>query len=112
MFYKQGTILTIYVDNLLITGDSRTDIDALKAFLSKQFKISNLGAYHFYLGMEVTRDRPRRILRLSQKAYLEKVLRDHGIKNFALYKMLIKTYTCPMPTKPEYTAIAIFRRQY
>ena len=65
MFYKQGIILTIYVDDFFIAGDSYTDINALKASFSKQFKISDLGACHFYLGIEVTRDRPRRTLRLS-----------------------------------------------
>jgi hypothetical protein len=44
--------------------------------------MSDLGAYHFYLRIEVIRDRPRRTLRLSQKAYIEKVLQDHGFGSY------------------------------
>ena len=36
--------------------------------------MSDLGVYHFYLRIEVIRDRPRRTLRLSQTVYLRKVL--------------------------------------
>jgi hypothetical protein len=53
------------MDNLLIAGDSKANISALKNALSDHFKILDLGACYFYLGMEVIRDRPRRTLRLS-----------------------------------------------
>ena len=68
----------IYMNDLLITGASKPDINRIKAALSKRFKILDLRACHFYLGIEVIRDCPRRILWLSQKAYIEKVLQDHG----------------------------------
>jgi hypothetical protein len=41
--------------------------------------MTDLGACRFYLGMEVIRDRPRRTLRLSQEAYLRRVLEDFGM---------------------------------
>jgi hypothetical protein len=37
-------------------------IRALKRALSDRFQIINLGPVAYYLGMEVTRDRPSRIL--------------------------------------------------
>lgn len=57
-------IIAIYVDDLLIAGDSMANINSIKESLSKRFHMSDLGACHFYLSMEVTRDRPQRTLRL------------------------------------------------
>jgi hypothetical protein len=74
VFYKKGVIIAIYVDDLLITGKDHKEIDALKKALNYRFKISDLGLVNFYLGMTVTRDRINRTLRLSQQAYLAKVL--------------------------------------
>ena len=39
----------------------------------------DIGPCSHYLGMAITRDRSHRILRLSQKGYLEKVLRDFNM---------------------------------
>jgi hypothetical protein len=55
-------IITIYVNNLLITGASKSAINQIKASLSKRFKIIDLGACYFYLSIEVTRDYPRQTL--------------------------------------------------
>ena len=74
VFCRNSTIIAIYVDDLLIAGASKPDIDRLKTALSDRFKMTDLGACHFYFGIEVIRDRPRRVLRLSQTAYIEKVL--------------------------------------
>jgi hypothetical protein len=74
VFCRDGTIIAIYVDDLLLIGASKPDINKIKAALSKRFKMLDLGACYFYLGIEVICDRPRRTLRLSQKAYIEKVL--------------------------------------
>jgi hypothetical protein len=57
-------IIAIYIDDLLLIGASKSDINRIKAALSKWFKISNLGAYYFYLEIEVIRNRPQRTLRL------------------------------------------------
>jgi hypothetical protein len=66
-------------------------ITTLKESLSKQFHMSDLGPCYFYLGMEVIRDRPRRTLRLSQEAYLRKVLEDNHMKDCS-------TVSTPMET--------------
>ena len=80
VFVKEGVILAIYVDDLIITGpSSSSEIQRVKKLLSDEFSMFNLGPINYYLGMTITRDRANRILRLGQQAYLEKVLRDHGM---------------------------------
>lgn len=81
VFHKKGVIIAIYVDDLLITGRNRKEIDAIKQALSTRFQMSDLGPVNFYLGMTVTRDRPNRTLRLGQQSYLTKVLRDFGMED-------------------------------
>ena len=79
VFVKEGVIVAIYVDDLIITGSSSSEIQRVKKLLSDEFSMVDLGPINYYLGMTITRDRANRILRLGQQAYLEKVLRDHGM---------------------------------
>ena len=77
IFYNNnGTYITVFVDDLLIIGPSKANISMIKAKLSEHFHMTDLGPCKYYLGMEVTRDRQNRTLKLSQRSYLEKVLRD------------------------------------
>jgi hypothetical protein len=104
VFCRDGTIITIYIDDLLIAGVSKPDINKIKASLSERFKMSDLRAYHFYLGMEVIRNRPRRTLRLSQKAYIEKVLQDYGFGSYKPVSTPIETSSRLVPTDSNHQA--------
>jgi reverse transcriptase-like protein len=68
-------MLLLYVDDMLIVGQSASRINSLKQELSKYFAMKDLGPARQILGMEITRDRAGRKLWLSQKKYVEKVLR-------------------------------------
>ena len=91
IFQHKGTIVAIYVDDLLIAGRDKAAIQDLKNRLSKEFEMADLGPCQHYLGMKVTRDRANRKLFLSQEAYLEKVLKDFDMSD-------CKPKDVPMPT--------------
>jgi hypothetical protein len=112
VFCREGTIIAIYVDDLLITGDSRENIDIIKKSLSSHFHMSDLGPCHFYLGMEVIRDRPRRSLRLSQTAYLRKVLEDNGMSTCSTVNTPMEPTIQLLPADKNYQAPASLRRAY
>nr|XP_016499718.1 PREDICTED: uncharacterized protein LOC107818251 [Nicotiana tabacum] len=45
--------VVIYVDDVIITGTYSVEIDNLKAFLNKRFKIKDIGRLHYFLGLQL-----------------------------------------------------------
>ena len=65
--------LLLYVDDMLIAAKGMKEITTLKAHLSSEFEMKDLGAAKKILGMEITRDRKSGLLFLSQQSYIKKV---------------------------------------
>ena len=83
-FKKLGTsylILLLHVDDMLVAGSSMDEISNLKAQLSKEFAMKDLGAAKRILGMRIARDRPNRKLTLSQAEYVDKVLKRFNMES-------------------------------
>jgi hypothetical protein len=59
---------------MLIAAKSKIDITNLKAQLSSEFEMKDLGAAKKILSMDITRDRKSVLLFLSQHGYIQKVL--------------------------------------
>ena len=66
----------MYVDDLLITGDSSLLIDQLKAHLRRWFQMKDLGELKYFLGLEVARS--NKDIFLSQRKYVLDLLKDTG----------------------------------
>ena len=71
--------LLLYVDDMLIASKSQDEIEKLKTQLNQEFEMKDLGEAKMILGMEITRDRKRGKLCLSQRQYLKKVLQRFGM---------------------------------
>ncbi|CCE28464.1 uncharacterized protein CPUR_02151 [Claviceps purpurea 20.1] len=80
VFFKGNLYIANYVDDLLVAGLRLDEIAELKTALSKRFQMEDLGESHFHLGMEIVRDRPNRTIRLNQRAYTQKILREFGME--------------------------------
>jgi hypothetical protein len=78
---QDGTFiyLLLYVDDMLIACKSIVEIDRLKTQLKNEFEMKDLGEAKKILGMEITRERARGIVCLTQKQYLKKVLKRFGM---------------------------------
>ena len=53
LYMLNGLIVSLYVDNLLITGGDSESVLQFKVEMEKVFEISNLGLMKYFLGMEI-----------------------------------------------------------
>ncbi|KAL0313403.1 UNVERIFIED_CONTAM: Retrovirus-related Pol polyprotein from transposon TNT 1-94 [Sesamum radiatum] len=67
--------LVLYFDDILLIGNDVKMLGYTKAWLSTQFSMKDMGEASYILGIKIYRDRSRRMLRLTQSSYIEKVLK-------------------------------------
>jgi hypothetical protein len=79
--FKSGKyiFLILYVDNILLASSDINLIMEMKKFLFSNFDMKDLGETSFVLGIEIHRDRRKEVLGLSQKVYIEKVLKNFSV---------------------------------
>src|SRR4051812_41680448 len=68
------TLLIVYVNGIVLTGDNTEEISSLKLKLAKEFEIKDLGALKYFLAIELAKS-PHGIF-LSQQKYVPDLLRD------------------------------------
>jgi hypothetical protein len=73
------TMVTLYVDDFLIFSNDQEELKHLKAMLCNNFKIKDLGQVKECLGMSVRFDKKKGIVTLSQKKYVDELLRKFNM---------------------------------
>jgi hypothetical protein len=73
--------LVLYVDDILLASSDVSLLLETKKFLSSKYDMKDLDEASFILGIEIHRDRRKGVLGLSQKAYIERIL-----KKFSMHK--------------------------
>jgi hypothetical protein len=85
VFYKQDksknelTVVAVHVDDCTIASSSLRLINDFKAGLRKHVEVTDLGELHWMLGVEIKRDRDARTIHLSQRAYIDSILRRYNL---------------------------------
>ena len=70
-----GPVVSTFVDDIQIIAPKRSGmIERVKAELAFAFLMADMGPISFYLGPKVERDREKKTFKLSQPAYIDKVL--------------------------------------
>ncbi|KAL0420379.1 UNVERIFIED_CONTAM: putative transposon Ty5-1 protein [Sesamum latifolium] len=64
--------LVVYVDDILLIGNDVKMFGDIKAWLSTQFSMKDMGEASYILGIKIYRDRLIRMLGLTQSSYIEK----------------------------------------
>jgi len=72
-------IVLVHVDDCSIVASSQPLIDRFKIEITKHVEITDMGALHWILGIEVRRVREERKMLLSQCSYIDSILRRYGL---------------------------------
>ncbi|GKD06266.1 retrotransposon protein, putative, ty1-copia subclass, partial [Tanacetum coccineum] len=78
------TFLILYVDDLIIMGNHIPSLQSVKNCLGKCFSMKDLGEAAFILEIKIYRDRSKQLIRLSQNAYMDKILKRYNLDNSKL----------------------------
>ncbi|EXB62181.1 hypothetical protein L484_017568 [Morus notabilis] len=101
------TVLIVYVDDIVLTGNYEEEIRRLKLLLSKEFEIKDLGHLRYFLGMEVARSRTG--ISVSQRKYVLDLLKETGMIGCRLVDTPMDPNTKLMPRTEE---MAVDKGQY
>ena len=71
------TVLLVYVDDIILTGNSINEIQDITMLLDQAFKIKDLGTLKFFLGFEIARTSAG--IHLCQRKYVLDILSDSGM---------------------------------
>ncbi|KAL5736254.1 hypothetical protein ACOSQ2_031042 [Xanthoceras sorbifolium] len=71
------TILIIYVDDIIVTGNNDLEMTNLQRHLATEFKMKDLGVLRYFLGIEVARSKHR--IFLSQRKYVLNLHTETGM---------------------------------
>ena len=82
------------MDDIVITGASIDEINALKVSLSNEFKLKDLGSLKHFLGLEIARTEDG--IFISQRQYTLQLLEDAGL-------LAAKPTNYPMDPKCKYS---------
>ena len=74
LYVGEDMLLMVYVDDLLLCGNGRSNVEKVKQSLLTTFEGRDLGPTDHFLGIKMERDRAAKTVFLSQETYVNNVL--------------------------------------
>jgi len=71
--------LLVWVDDILVAAQGEERVTKVKAHLTAKFDVRDLGPATYFLGMELSRDREARSLKLTQKKLTGELISRYGL---------------------------------
>ena len=90
MFARNGVIIIVYVDDMLIFGTNLDVVQETKDHLSAAFSMTDLGPCSYFLGMHVVRNSTGAI-HLHQTTYIEQILVKYDLQGIYPRKTPLRT---------------------
>jgi hypothetical protein len=72
-------VVLVYVDDILIAAKEKAQIEKIKKGLMAKFDSRDLGEAKLFLGMVISRDRNKRLLRLSHEVMVKNLVTKFGL---------------------------------
>jgi hypothetical protein len=73
--------LVLYVDDILLMGNNIPMMEVVKSSLRKSFSMKDLGEAAYILGIKIFIDRLKRLIGLSEYAYIDKILNRFNMQD-------------------------------
>lgn len=89
-------VVMIYVDDLILASKSIKELEFVKMQLKSEFKIVDLGAVQDVLGINIKREGQTGSMFLSQKKYVQELLKKFNMEN-------VKTVSTPLEPNTKIT---------
>src|SRR5436309_3017313 len=70
-----------YVNDIKLIDSNKTNLNIIHQQIVNKFEIKNLDKIHHYLDMKMIYDCQQQKIHLSQKQYIQQLLRQYEIKN-------------------------------
>src|SRR5947207_2073907 len=93
----------IYINDVKLIRSDEADLDTVHQQIVNRFKIKNLDKIHHYLKMKVIYDCQQQKIHLSQKQYIQQLLKQYEMKNCysALTSMIFDLKITDNPVEDE-----------
>nr|GEV65853.1 ribonuclease H-like domain, reverse transcriptase, RNA-dependent DNA polymerase [Tanacetum cinerariifolium] len=106
---KTSTVIVgVYVDDLIITGTLKTELEVFKSQMEEKFEMSDLGSLAYYLGIEVTQTRGE--ITIKQTGYINKILKETSMTDSNDMKIPMDPGTKLVKAKYENSVDATYYR--
>ena len=73
------TIITVYVDDLIVITKTPETMKKIKDSLAARFKMKDLGELHYCLGISIEYDKDGEYLGMHQRQYIQSLLERYGL---------------------------------
>ena len=85
-------IPSAYVDDIILASNCTSKRKEITGRLCEVFQMKDLGELQMFLGMQITRDRENKIMKIQQSEYTEKILKRFNMNES-------KSQNTPMVTR-------------
>ena len=75
----RSLIVGLYVDDMVILADDLTVVQEFKRAVAQRWEIKDLGEVKKILGLEVTRNRSTRSIKIAQVAFTDEIVSEYGL---------------------------------
>ena len=81
-------IISLYIDNIIILTDNIQVIRDFKAGITKYWEIKDLGEIKKIIGLEITRDRTKWIIKIIQIVYTNEMIMEYSLMDICEVRIL------------------------
>ena len=106
------SVVSVYVDNFLLTLRTISNLNSLKRLLSNEYDIKDFGKRKTIIDWQITRDPATRTMKLDQSTFIQNLVIEKNLSNYNANLVLIKANSAiNMPKVKNYEEKNLHKNQ-